>query len=85
MVTMAKINSFLGTMGLTLRKLLRGENSIADYEDIQSRRLNCYSNEFITGKTKKIFSYLSCDCNISLIIMFTTAECQEGKWKTLDY
>ena len=85
MVTMAEIKSFLGTMGLTLRKLLRGENAIADYEDIQSRRMICYSCEFLTGKTKKIFSCLSCNYNISLKIMFTTAECPEGKWKTLDY
>jgi hypothetical protein len=85
MVTMAEIKSFLGTMGLTLRKLLWGENVIADYEDIQSRRMICYSCEFLTGKTKKTFSCLSCNCNISLKIMFTTAECPEGKWKTMDY
>ena len=53
---MAEIKSFLGTMGLTLRKLLRGEYAIADYEDIQSRRMICYSCEFLTGKTKKTFS-----------------------------
>ncbi len=50
---MVEIKSFLGTMGLTLRKLLGGENAIADYEDIQSRRMICYSCEFLTGKTKK--------------------------------
>ena len=85
MVTMAEIKSFLGTMGLTLRKLLRGENAIADYEDIQSRRMICYSCEFLTGKTKNIFTCLSCNYNFSLKKMFTTAECPEGKWKTLDY
>ena len=83
---MAEIKSFLGTMGLTLRKLSRGANAIADYyEYIQSRRMICYSCAFLTGKTKKIFICLSCNCNISLKIMFTTAECPEGKWKTMDY
>ena len=82
---MAQIKSFLGTMGLTLRKLLRGDNSIADYEDIQSRREICHSCEFLTGNSKKTFSCKSCGCNISLKIMFITAECPERKWKVLDY
>ena len=55
---MTEIKSFLGTIVLTLRKLLRGENAIADYEDIQSRRMIYYSCEFLTGITKKTFSYL---------------------------
>ena len=85
MVTMVEIKSFLGTIGLTLRKLLRGENALADFEYIQTRRMICYSCEFLTGKTKKIFSWLSRNCNISLKIILTTAECPEGKWKTLNY
>ena len=35
---MAEIKSFLGKMGFALRKLLRGENAIADYEDIHTRK-----------------------------------------------
>ena len=50
---MAEIKSFQGTMGLTLRKLLRGEITIVDYENIQSRRMIFYSCEFLTGKIKK--------------------------------
>ena len=50
---MAQIKSFLGTMGLTLRKLLRGDNAIADYEDIQSRREICHSCEFLYREFKK--------------------------------
>ena len=84
MVTMAEIESFLGTMGLTLRKLLRGENAIADYENIQFRGMICDSWEFLTRRTKKTFSCLSCNCNISLKIMFITAECLEEKWNNLD-
>ena len=81
---MAEIKSFLGAMGLTLRKLLRGENAIADYEDIQFRREICHSCEFLIGDSRKTFSCKSCGCNISLKIMFTTAECPEEKWKVLD-
>ena len=82
---MAQIKSFLGTMDLTLRKLLQGDNAIADYEDIQSRWEICHSCEFLTENSKKTFSCKAYGCNISLKIMFTTAECPEGKWKTLDY
>ena len=53
MAIMAQIKSFLGTMGLTLRKLLQGDNAIADYEDIQSRWEICYSCKFLTGNSKK--------------------------------
>ena len=82
---MAEIKSSLETIRLTLRKLLWGENAIADYEDIKYQRMICYCCEFLTGKTKIIFCCLSCNCNISLKIMFTTAECPEGELKTLDY
>ena len=85
MVTIVEIESFLGIMDLTLRKILRGENAIADYKDSQSRLVNCNSCKFLTGKTKNIFNCLSCNCNIILKIIFTTTECPEGKWKTLDY
>ena len=50
---MVQMMSFLGTIGLTFRKLLRGDNAIADYEDIQSRREICHSCEFLTGNSKK--------------------------------
>ena len=53
---MAEIKSFLGTMQVTLRKLLRSGTAIADYEDIQSRRMICYSCEFLIEKTKKKYS-----------------------------
>jgi len=59
MVTMAEIKNFQGTMGLTLRKLLRSENAIAEYEDIQSQRMICYSCEFLAGKTKKYLAVYS--------------------------
>ena len=85
MAIMAQIKSFLGTMGLTFRELLRGDNAIADYEEIQSRWEICQSCEFLTGNSKKTFSCKSCGCNISLKIMFITAECPERKWKVLDY
>ena len=82
---MAQIKRFLGTMGLTLRKLLRGDNAIADYGDIQSRWEICHSCEFLSGNSRKTFSCKSCGCNISMKIMFITAECPEEKWKALDY
>ena len=85
MVIKSQIKSFLGAMGFTLRKLLRGENAFADYEDIQSRREICHSCEFLIGNSRKTFRCESCGCNISLKIMFITAECPEGKWKVLDY
>ena len=50
---MAQIKSFLGTMGITLRKLIRGDKAIADYEDIQSRWEIYHSCEFLYSKFKK--------------------------------
>ena len=50
---MAQIKSFLGTMGLTLRKLLRGDDAIVDYEDIQSRWEYVISVNFLQGIQKK--------------------------------
>ena len=53
MAIVSQIKSFLGTMRLTLRNLLRGDNAIADYEDIESRREICHSCEFLTENSKK--------------------------------
>ena len=85
MIFRAQIYNFLETIRLAFQKQLMGEKAIAKLKERYNRRDICFSCEFLTGKTKKTFSCLSCNCNISLKIMFTTAECPEGKWKTMDY
>lgn len=76
---------FLKTMKLSLRKLLRGEHAIAEYEDIKIRRDICRKCEFFKQTRGRPDYCLSCGCNIKLKVMFITADCPEGKWGSLDY
>ncbi len=81
----AQLYNFIETIGLAFQKLIMGENAIAKLEDINNRRDICISCEFKTGKSNRNYRCTSCNCNISTKIIFTTSECPEGKWKTLDY
>ena len=85
MISRTQIYNFLGTMGFSFRKKLMGENAIAKMEDLNNRRDICFSCEFKIGKSKQYFRYTSCYCYINTKTIFTTSECPEGKWKTLDY
>ena len=55
MISRAQIYNFLGTMGFSFRKILMGENAISKMEDLNNRCDICFSCEFKTGKSKKIF------------------------------
>ena len=80
--------SFIVIMRISLKKLLWGEKIIADYadyKDIKSQQKICHSYEFLARNSSKSFSCKSCGCNISMKIMFATAECPEGKWNMLNY
>ena len=79
MIFKAQIYNFLGTMGLTFQKLIRGENAIAKLEDIYNRRDICFSCEFKKGYFKKYYRCTSCQCLIITKLIFTTSECPECK------
>ena len=79
------IYNFIKIIKLSIQKVLRHEIAVANKKDIQSRREICNSCEFITGKFKINYRCISCNCNISTKVIFTTSECPEGKWGTLDY
>ena len=85
MISREQTINFLQTLKLTLRKWLRGEQAIAEYEDIKVRRDICRSCEFFQQKRGLPHRCLACGCNVELKIMFITADCPEGKWGRLDY
>ena len=72
-------------MGLSLQKILMGENAIAKMEVLNNRCDICFSYQFKTEKSKKYFRCTYCNYNINTKTIFTTFEFPEGKWKTLDY
>ena len=84
MISRAKIKDVVLTMWNAFRKFLRGKNAIAEYEDIHYRRMICQKCEFLTGSNRKTYRCKSCDCLISLKIMFTTSKCPENKWQAID-
>ena len=72
-------------MGLSLQKILMGENAIAKMEDLNNRCDICFSYQFKTEKSKKYFRCTSCNYYINTKTIFTISECPEGKLKILDY
>ena len=80
-----QLKGFTKTIWGSLKRILRGRNAIALYEDIRCRREICQTCEFLIGSTRKTFHCESCGCQINLKIMFTTSECPEGKWEAVDY
>ena len=80
-----QLKGFIATICGSFRRILRGRHAIASYEDIRVRRESCQACEFLIGSTRKTLRCESCGCQISLKIMFSTAECPEGKWEAVDY
>ena len=68
-----------------MRKILRGENAIAEYEDIKIRRDICRTCDFVQKKNGLPDRCLSCGCNVRLKIMFINESCPEEKWGELNY
>ena len=85
MIFRLQIYKFLKTIRLAFQKQLMGKKAIAKLEDIYNRRDICFSCEYKTGYFKKYCHFTSCQCLISTKVIFTTSECPEGKWGTLDY
>ena len=85
MIFRVQIYNFLETIRLAFQKRLMGEKAIAKLEDRYNRRDICFSCEFKKGYFKKYYRCISCKCLISTKLIFTTSECPEGKWGTLDY
>ena len=85
MIFRVQIYNFLETIRITFQKQLMGGKAIAKLEDRYNRRDICFSCEFKKGYFKKYYRCTSCQCLISTKLIFTTSECPEGKWETLDY
>ena len=85
MIFKVQIYKFLETIRLAFQKQLMGENAITKLEDINNHLYICFSCEYKTGKSNSNYRCTSCNYSISTKIIFTTSECPEGKWKTLDY
>ena len=85
MIFRVQIYNFLETIRLAFQKQLVGEKAITQLEEIYNRRDICFSCEFEKGYFKKYYRCRSCECLISTKVIFTTSDCLEGKWGTLDY
>ena len=85
MIFRVQIYNFLETIRIAFQKQLTGGKAIAKLEDRYNRRDICFSCEFKKGYFKKYYHFISCQCLISTKLIFTTSECPEGKWGTLDY
>ena len=85
MIFRVQIYNFLKTIRLAFQKQLMGEKAIAKLEDRNNRRDICFSCEFKKDVFKKYYRCTSCQCLIITKLIFTTSECPEGKWGTLDY
>ena len=85
MIFRVQIYNFLETIRLAFQKRLIGEKAIAKLEDRCNRRSICFLCEFKKGYFKKYYRCTSCECLIITKLIFTTSECPEGKWGTLDY
>ena len=85
MIFRVQLYNFLETIRLTFQKQLIGEKAIAKLVDRCNRRNICFSCEFKKGYFKKYYRCISCECLIITKLIFTTSECPEGKWGTLDY
>ena len=85
MIFRVQICNFLETIRIAFQKQLTGGKAIAKSEDRYNRRDICFSCEFKKGYFKKYYRCTSCQCLISTKLIFTTSECPEGKWGTLDY
>ena len=85
MFSTKKLKGFTATVWGSFKRILKGRNAVASYEDIQTRRGICQACEFLIGSTRKTFRCESCGCQISLKIMFSTSECPERKWEAVDY
>ena len=62
-----------------------GEKAIPKLEDRDNRCDIYFSCEFKKGYFKKYHRCTSSQCLISTILIFTTSECPEDKWRALDY
>ena len=85
MIFRVQIYNIHETIRIAFQKQLMGERAIAKLEDRYNRRDICFSCEFKKGYFKKYYRSISCQCLISTKLIFTTSECPEGKWGTLDY
>ena len=85
MIFRVQIYNFLETIRLAFQKRLIGEKAIAKLEDRCNRRDICFSCEFKKGYYKKYYRCAPYECLIITKLLFTTSECPEGKWGTLDY
>ena len=80
----AKISTFIHTLRISLKRILRGENAIAEYDDVISRLNICRSCEFKKGDNLKYMRCEACSCLIQLKIRMAASECPKNKWLSIE-